>query len=58
MAKLGALLIVLGIGAFILPLFDMQFTIFQAAGNKLPYIAGGAIVLGLILGLAGRARGA
>jgi hypothetical protein len=58
MAKLGALLIVVGIAAFILPLFDMQLTILSAAGDKVPYIAGGAIVLGLILGFAGRARGA
>lgn len=57
MIRLGALLIVLGLGAFILPMFDMQFTIFQAAGDKLPFIAGGAIVLGLILALVGRAKG-
>lgn len=45
----GIWLLVLGIGAFILPYFGLQFKILSVFGDALPMVAGGVAVVGAIL---------
>lgn len=45
----GIWLLVLGIGAFILPYFGLQFKILNVFGDALPMVAGGIAVVGAVL---------
>ena len=45
----GIWLLVLGIGAFILPYFGLQFKILNVFGEALPMVAGGIAVVGAVL---------
>lgn len=45
----GIWLLVLGIGAFVLPYFGLQFKILSVFGDALPMVAGGVAVVGAIL---------
>ncbi len=49
MKKFGATLVVLGIGAFILPLFGLQFRIINIFGEVQWIIAIIAIILGILM---------
>jgi hypothetical protein len=42
-------LVVLGVGAFILPYFGLQFRILSIFGEALPLVAGGIAVVGAVL---------
>jgi hypothetical protein len=42
-------MLVLGIGAFVLPYVGLQFKILAVFGDSLPYVAGGLAVLGAIV---------
>lgn len=42
-------LLVLGIGAFILPYFGLQFKILNVFGDALPMVAGSVAVVGAVL---------
>lgn len=42
----GIWLLVLGVGAFILPYFGLQFKILNVLGEALPMVAGGIAVVG------------
>jgi hypothetical protein len=55
MMRFGVLLLILGIGSFILPLFDVQFKIMAVFGSAQPIVAGVMIALGAFLIFAGRA---
>lgn len=47
--------LILGIGAFILPMVGLQFKIFRLFGESLPLVAGGMVIAGmLMLGLSFR----
>jgi hypothetical protein len=45
----GIWLLVLGVGAFVLPYFGLQFKILNVFGDALPMVAGGIAVVGAIL---------
>lgn len=45
----GIWLLVLGVGAFILPYFGLQFKILNVFGEALPMVAGGIAVVGAVL---------
>jgi hypothetical protein len=49
MRSSGIWLLVLGVGAFILPYFDLQFKILNVFGDALPMVAGGIAVIGAVL---------
>jgi hypothetical protein len=56
MRSWGIWLLVLGIGAFILPYVGLQFKILSVFGDSLPLVAGGIAVVGLgLLALSFRA---
>jgi hypothetical protein len=42
-------MLVLGIGAFVLPYMGLQFKILAIFGDSLPYVAGGLAVVGAIV---------
>jgi hypothetical protein len=55
MKSWGTLLIVLGIGSFILPMMDIQFKLIQIFGEGNEKLAGGAfIAVGAVLFLLGK----
>lgn len=45
----GIWLLVLGVGAFILPYFGLQFKILNVFGEALPMVAGGIAVVGAVM---------
>lgn len=45
----GIWLLVLGVGAFILPYFGLQFKILNVFGEVLPMVAGGIAVVGAVM---------
>ncbi len=49
MRSTGALLLVLGVGSFVLPMFGLQFKLLQALGDTTPYVGSGLAVVGAIL---------
>jgi hypothetical protein len=49
MRSWGIWLVVLGVGAFILPYFGLQFKILNMLGEALPMVAGGIAVVGAVL---------
>lgn len=49
MRSWGIWLLVLGVGAFILPYFGLQFKILNVFGDALPLVAGGIAVVGAVL---------
>jgi hypothetical protein len=49
MRSTGIWLLVLGVGAFILPYFGLQFKILSVFGDSLPMAAGGVAVVGAVL---------
>ncbi|AXQ27494.1 hypothetical protein D0B54_01820 [Solimonas sp. K1W22B-7] len=49
MRSWGIYCLVFGIGAFILPMMGMQFSILALFGEALPFVAGALIVLGVVL---------
>lgn len=52
----GIWLLVLGVGAFILPYFGLQFKILNVFGEAQPMVAGGIAVVGAVMfGLSFRA---
>ena len=55
MKSWGSLLIILGIGSFILPMMDIQFTLIQIFGEGNEKLAGGAfIAVGAVLFFLGK----
>jgi hypothetical protein len=56
MRSWGIWLVILGVGAFVLPYFGLQFKILSMFGEALPMVAGGIAVVGaVLLGLSFRA---
>jgi hypothetical protein len=49
MRNSGIWLIVLGVGAFVLPYFGLQFKILSVFGDALPMVAGGVAVVGAVM---------
>ena len=49
MRNSGIWLMVLGVGAFVLPYFGLQFKILSVFGEALPMVAGGVAVVGAVL---------
>ncbi len=49
MRSWGLYCLLFGIGAFILPMMGMQFSILALFGDALPMVAGALIVLGVVL---------
>jgi len=49
MRNSGIWLIVLGVGAFVLPYFGLQFKILSVFGDALPMVAGGVAVAGAVM---------
>ena len=45
----GIWLVVIGIGAFVLPYFGLQFKILSVFGDALPMVAGGVAVAGAVM---------
>jgi hypothetical protein len=49
MRSWGIWLLVLGVGAFVLPYLGLQFKILSMFGESLPMVAGGMAVIGALL---------
>jgi hypothetical protein len=49
MRSAGIWMLVLGVGAFILPYFGLQFKILAIFGDALPMVAGGMAVAGAVM---------
>ena len=49
MRSTGVWLLILGVGAFVLPYFGLQFKILSVFGEALPMVAGGMAVVGAII---------
>lgn len=49
MRSAGIWLLVLGVGAFILPYVGLQFKILSIFGDALPMVAGGMAVVGAVV---------
>lgn len=49
MRSAGIWLLILGVGAFILPYFGLQFKILAIFGEALPLVAGGMAVAGAVM---------
>jgi len=49
MRSTGIWLLVLGVGAFILPFFGLQFKVLSLFGDALPMVAGGMALVGAVL---------
>lgn len=49
MRSAGIWLMILGVGAFILPYFGLQFKILAIFGETLPLVAGGMAVVGAVV---------
>ena len=49
MRSAGIWMVVLGVGAFILPYFGLQFKILAIFGDALPMVAGGIAVVGAVV---------
>lgn len=49
MRSAGIWMLVLGVGAFILPYFGLQFKILAIFGEALPLVAGGMAVAGAVM---------
>jgi len=49
MRSAGIWLLVLGVGAFILPYVGLQFKILSIFGDALPMVAGGTAVIGAVV---------
>lgn len=49
MRSAGIWMLVLGIGAFVLPYVGLQFKILAIFGDSLPYVAGGLAAVGAIV---------
>lgn len=49
MRSWGIWLVILGVGAFVLPYFGLQFKILNMFGEALPMVAGGIAVVGAVL---------
>ena len=58
MKRFGFLLLILGLGSFVLPFFGLQFKILSLFGDNQPMVAIGAIVVGVLLLLIGGGKGA
>ncbi len=58
MRSAGIWMVVIGVGAFILPYVGLQFKILSIFGEALPMVAGGLAVAGaVVLGLSFRSGG-
>ena len=56
MRSTGIWLVILGVGAFVLPYLGLQFKILSIFGDHLPMVAAGIAVVGaVVLGLSFRA---
>lgn len=54
MTRLGVTLLIFGLGAFLLPMFGMQFRLLQLFGEgNTPFIGGGLIAVGLLIAVVG-----
>ncbi len=53
MQKLGAFLVVMGLGSFILPMLGYQFELMSMFGDKQTLAGIGAIILGVLMFLFG-----
>lgn len=49
MRSWGIWMVILGVGAFVLPYFGLQFKILNMFGEALPMVAGGLAVVGAVL---------
>ena len=49
MRSAGIWLMILGVGAFVLPYFGLQFKILAIFGEALPLVAGGMAVAGAVM---------
>lgn len=49
MRQWGIYLLIFGVGSFILPMFDLQFTILSLFGESLPLVAGAMAVAGAVM---------
>ena len=49
MRSTGVWLLILGVGAFVLPYFGLQFKILSVFGEALPMVAGGMAVVGAVV---------
>lgn len=49
MRSAGIWMLVLGVGAFVLPYFGLQFKILSIFGDALPMVAGGIAVIGAVV---------
>ena len=49
MRSWGIWMVILGVGAFVLPYFGLQFKILNLFGEALPMVAGGLAVIGAVL---------
>ncbi len=49
MRSWGLYCLLFGIGAFILPMMGLQFSILALSGEALPMVAGALILLGVVL---------
>jgi hypothetical protein len=54
MKSLGIWLLILGVGAFILPLMGIQFRLVNLFGEAQYYVAGGMAAVGLVMVIAGK----
>lgn len=49
MRSAGIWMLILGVGAFVLPYFGLQFKILSIFGDALPMVAGGIAVIGAVV---------
>lgn len=49
MRNTGVLLLVIGVGSFVLPMFGLQFKLLRVLGDATPYVGAGLAVVGGIL---------
>ncbi len=49
MRQWGIYLLIFGVGAFVLPMFGLQFTILSVFGESLPLVAGAMAVAGVAM---------
>ena len=57
MKSYALIMIVLGAGSFILPLFGLQFRLLTIFGSATPYLGAGLAVLGVVILVAGGGKG-
>ena len=49
MRNTAIFLVILGVGAFVLPMFGMQFKILGLFGEATPMVAGGMVLAGAVM---------